>query len=685
MGSGGQAFSTAPRRGDAVLDASAGRDTAPCGGGGAVLRQSRIFSGIGPPPPASVPAAAAIPSFSLRPQSRPVPSAVIDSISPRQHYSYRDTALVAAQYGLAAYAPSAASVAAATGVRQPVSGSGARSSGGGGPRSSQSGRPPAAPRPSNHSAPTPHFTQPLDWDRERDRLPSRCGPPPSRGGPQPGGGGGGRVSGTASGPSTLTQASGRSSQIPSRGAGGGGPSRERPPSGASRGPAQQRRPSDPNVDTPAGTAAPYYGDTLPYSAQQSYGQSYEHDDLIAAGPGVLPMNLTASSLASSLGASVRGLSAGWGAAGPSAYEVDGRPGTRGGGPSYDMDGRPTTRGGARPPSRAQLGLGAAAAQKPPAHVPPLGGAGWANMFAPAAGSGAGGAAAGGGPSLNGVGAVAAAGGQDLSPSSTLSSSGALAYFGNGGYRSSGDGHEPAAAATAGGSLRRLPLPMPPAMSSSSPSGPSSAPVGAAVAPLALTSVGGALSTLGHSSAPVPPTAAMAAAGQPGYHSSYAAAVLAASATGGGGGGGAGGGGANGSSARLSSKLSSIAEVPSALHSPKDSFGASGGVSASGGVPPLACKALSSSLRERVRERERDTDSLGSSAALSSVPGSRDGTSLDGGLSSEEGMTRLDDLTRVYSSDQGPGAGAGSRARARALTAGIAAGATAGRSSSSRST
>eukprot|EP00798_Chlamydomonas_sp_ICE-L_P018325 gene18325-24787_t len=45
-----------------------------------------------------------------------------------------------------------------------------------------------------------------------------------------------------------------------------------------------------------------------------------------------------------------------GPAGASAYETDGRPGTRGGGTAYDLEGRPVTRGGTRPPSRMQLGL-----------------------------------------------------------------------------------------------------------------------------------------------------------------------------------------------------------------------------------------------------------------------------------------------------------------------------------------
>jgi len=45
----------------------------------------------------------------------------------------------------------------------------------------------------------------------------------------------------------------------------------------------------------------------------------------------------------------------WGV-GPNAFEVDGRPGTRGGGPAYELDGRPVTRNGARPPSRMQLGM-----------------------------------------------------------------------------------------------------------------------------------------------------------------------------------------------------------------------------------------------------------------------------------------------------------------------------------------
>ncbi len=34
----------------------------------------------------------------------------------------------------------------------------------------------------------------------------------------------------------------------------------------------------------------------------------------------------------------------WGV-GPNAYEVDGRPGTRGGGPAFELDGRPGTRSG----------------------------------------------------------------------------------------------------------------------------------------------------------------------------------------------------------------------------------------------------------------------------------------------------------------------------------------------------
>lgn len=51
----------------------------------------------------------------------------------------------------------------------------------------------------------------------------------------------------------------------------------------------------------------------------------------------------------------------WGV-GPNAYEVDGRPGTRGGGPACELDGRPITRGG-RPASRMR-----GSTEGPPPHV-----------------------------------------------------------------------------------------------------------------------------------------------------------------------------------------------------------------------------------------------------------------------------------------------------------------------------
>ncbi len=129
---------------------------------------------------------------------------------------------------------------------------------------------------------------------------------------------------------------------------------------------------------------------------------------------------------SSVAAAMRGLGAGWGPGappggplGPSVYEVDGRPGTRGGGPQYDMEGRPTTRGGQRPPSRAQLGL--VAPPPKPGHVPPLGSAsplssssGWGSMFAsgpvlPAVGASGGHGGTAAASSSNSSGAPAAAG------------------------------------------------------------------------------------------------------------------------------------------------------------------------------------------------------------------------------------------------------------------------------------
>ncbi|KAG2497985.1 hypothetical protein HYH03_004244 [Edaphochlamys debaryana] len=301
------------RRGGEGLDQSLGRDALSRTGG---LRQTPgpHYSGAGPP----------VSTFGARPSSRPVSSAY-NMNSPRGHAgnSYRDAALVAAQHGLGAYAPSAAAAAAAAASNAtrnlPSRG------GGGGLHTTYGGHPP------------PYQYQPHFQPHHSQRLPSRQGPPASRSGMPPS----------------------RSGIPPSRS--GPPPSRGGPPPPTSPG-AYNRRSSD-----SAGHGdAPWRG---------SHDSSHD-------GPGpAQPSGFTAAMAGGGGGGgAVRSLASavvpGWGAGAAASYEADGRPGTRGGGPQYDMEGRPTTRGGQRPPSRAQLGLG----PKPSPHVAPLAAGTWANMF-----------------------------------------------------------------------------------------------------------------------------------------------------------------------------------------------------------------------------------------------------------------------------------------------------------------
>ncbi|KAG2448659.1 hypothetical protein HYH02_006016 [Chlamydomonas schloesseri] len=275
-----------------------------------------------------------LPPCSTRPPSRPASSAMGPLVSPRGHNpsnSYRDAAMIAAQHGLGAYGPSAAAAAAAS--RNLTSRSGAGGTAG------------AMPRHNPHMG---HYYAHQQYGQYggggggTERLPSRSGPPPSRGGMPP---------------SRNGMPPSRSGPPPSRGGGGGaGPPQPNSPRAYHRA-----------ADAPHGEG-PWRGSHDPVGQEEAgLAVVLVHPLALAGGPrGVAP--------------------AGWGAAaGPSPYEVDGRPGTRGGGPQYDIEGRPTTRSGQRPPSRAQLGLGGGVPPPPGGKVPPLGGPGWAGMFAGAGG------------------------------------------------------------------------------------------------------------------------------------------------------------------------------------------------------------------------------------------------------------------------------------------------------------
>lgn len=344
--------STLGRRGE-QMDQGGGRDT--MSRGGPAPRQPGHHAGSG------------LPAYGTRPPSRPASSAVGPLTSPRGHNpnnSYRDAAMIAAQHGLGAYGPSAVAAAAS---RSLTSRSGAGAGGGLNSSHGLGGLPGSLPRQAQHSGHMGHYYAHHQYGQfggsgAAERLPSRSGPPPSRGGVPP-----------------------SRSGVP--------PSRSGPPPPSSPG-AYHR-----TTDAPHGEG-PWRGSQDPVLQEGGQPVVLVHPLAMATGPrGVAP--------------------AGWGAAaGPSPYEVDGRPGTRGGGPQYDIEGRPTTRGGQRPPSRAQLGLGSGVPPKPPPGglIPPLGGAGWAGMFA--GGGGATGASAGspGGGSGPGGGAAGCGGGGDLSSS-----------------------------------------------------------------------------------------------------------------------------------------------------------------------------------------------------------------------------------------------------------------------------
>eukprot|EP00198_Chlamydomonas_reinhardtii_P013172 XP_001702509.1 predicted protein [Chlamydomonas reinhardtii] len=314
--------STLGRRGE-QMDQGGGRDT--MSRGGPAPRQPGHHAGSG------------LPAYGTRPPSRPASSAVGPLTSPRGHNpnnSYRDAAMIAAQHGLGAYGPSAVAAAAS---RSLTSRSGAGAGGGLNSSHGLGGLPGSLPRQAQHSGHMGHYYAHHQYGQfggsgAAERLPSRSGPPPSRGGVPP-----------------------SRSGVP--------PSRSGPPPPSSPG-AYHR-----TTDAPHGEG-PWRGSQDPVLQEGGQPVVLVHPLAMATGPrGVAP--------------------AGWGAAaGPSPYEVDGRPGTRGGGPQYDIEGRPTTRGGQRPPSRAQLGLGSGVPPKPPPGglIPPLGGAGWAGMFAGSLGS-----------------------------------------------------------------------------------------------------------------------------------------------------------------------------------------------------------------------------------------------------------------------------------------------------------
>ncbi|KAG2446111.1 hypothetical protein HXX76_000710 [Chlamydomonas incerta] len=370
--------STLGRRGE-PMDQGSGRDT--MSRGGPAPRQPGHYAGSG------------LPSYGTRPPSRPASSAVGQLASPRGHNpssSYRDAAMIAAQHGLGAYGPSAAAAAAAS--RNLTSRSGTSGAPANGLHSSHGlgGHPGPLPRHPQHGAHMGHYYAHHQYGQYSggggggggtERLPSRSGPPPSRGGMPP---------------SRSGMPPSRSGPPPSRGGAGGGGG---PPPPTSPG-AYHRA-----TDAPHGGEGPWRGSHDPVGQEEG-------------GPGVVLVH----PLAMGAGTGPRGVApAGWGAAaGPSPYEVDGRPGTRGGGPQYDMEGRPTTRGGQRPPSRAQLGIGGSAPPKPPPGglIPPLGGAGWAGMFAGAGGGATGGSATSpsGGLGPGGGGAAGGGGSGDLSNS-----------------------------------------------------------------------------------------------------------------------------------------------------------------------------------------------------------------------------------------------------------------------------
>ncbi|GIL43559.1 hypothetical protein Vafri_1256 [Volvox africanus] len=452
------------------------------------------------------------------------PASYGSMLSPRTHHStsygsYRDVALAAAQHGLSAYAQSAAAAM--------IRGHTPRS-GGSTAAVATPGRPPPAPRPTQHSAPTP-MANAAPNGPVGEFLPS-CGVGPPISGSVP------ASRGLSFQPSRCSAPSPNS---PGRG--------DVSASATSGSVTSHRSGGDVAVVTVT------YNDVWWRGAFEG---SVEPDDPLAGGGGGLSVGATGA---------IRVMSPGWGAAPPSVCEADGRPGTRGGGPLFDIEGRPTTRSGQRPPSRALLNL---SQHRPPAHVAPLGAQGWPNLFA------------GGCNTASGEALIAATASlpPSYSPSPRAPSAGTSISW-------SGDATEPP------GSHRRQLVPLTPPIPGSAAAARLSSPQargfgngssGVAGPGGVLTSlvppsnpVGSAPVTSPHSPQGLPPPATsptqrLAAAGGGAWgvgsssssssssSNSLATSVCVGSGSGGGSGGGGGGGGTR---AQLTSKLSSIAEVP----------------------------------------------------------------------------------------------------------------------------
>ncbi|GIL98933.1 hypothetical protein Vretimale_4251 [Volvox reticuliferus] len=342
MGTSQQLNSPSTRKGE-TLDIITGRET--ISSRPVTVRPSSNYGGGSGPPVVTT-------HNTARGLSRPSapPASYGSMLSPRTHHStsygsYRDVAVAAAQHGLSAYAQSAAAAAAAM-----IRGHTPRS-GGGTAAVATPGRPPPAPRPTQHSAPTP-MASAIPNGPAAEFLPSCSGAPPNIG---------------------SVSASRGLSFLPSRCS---APS----PNSPGRG--------DVSASATSGAVTSHRsgGDvamvTVTYNDvwwRGAFEGSVEPDDSLVAPPGGGGLSVGGAG-------AIRVMSPGWGAAPPSVYEADGRPGTRGGGPLFDIEGRPTTRNGQRPPSRALLNL---AQNRPPAHVAPLGGQGWAGLFAGGCGTGSG--------------------------------------------------------------------------------------------------------------------------------------------------------------------------------------------------------------------------------------------------------------------------------------------------------
>ncbi|GLC51480.1 hypothetical protein PLESTB_000507100 [Pleodorina starrii] len=492
-----QQFSSAPRKGETV-DLSAGREflsPRPI--------SVRPSSNYGSGPPVVVGSHHATRALTRPPPSPSAPFGALPSPRTYQSNSYRDAALAAAQHGLSAYAQSAAAAAAAASrALTPRSGGGPAA--GCGAATASPGRPPPAPRPTQHSAPTPMACPP----NGAEFLPSCRAPSPSRG----------------SMPPTRT------GFLPSRGTAPPGPGS--PGRGGGDGAAAAA------AAATAAMASHRSGDLATVTVTHNdlwwrgaFDGSTEPDDPLAGGGGGNGSG-PARPVSGSTAGAIRVMSPGWGAAPPSVFEADGRPGTRGGGPQYDMDGRPTTRGGQRPPSRAQLSL---SQQRPPAHVSPLG-PGWAGLFA------------GGCGTVSGEAASAAMTGAQYTPPRAPSAGACLSWSGD--------------AAEQVGSHRRQLVPLPPTAVPAAVAARLGSPLSRCIGNCSVT--GGALTV-----PPPPPSVGLS----PASHGQPQGLQVPGQLPAPGGGGsssnssnssssGGGGGVATGSGrAQLGVKLSSIAEAP----------------------------------------------------------------------------------------------------------------------------